>query len=302
MGSDRWATATFEALGNVVQAFESVTARTAFEQPGKVTRLPDALGGDPKQWFLLAAPAKGKAGFFQLLARKAHFLMLPKPIVAIMKTSRVFFAEQPVSKWANGETLEQENPTTAEIHIPGVSDALAKAGSDLGRPGAPDTSDSFTIFNTIYHEMTHAWVWLHEFYDDEIGELYREGVAAYEGSTGVNGTKFKAHDAFSEAAAYYVGERIGRWCTALQDLDRFMRIPPLFPGELQNVVKAYDGSVPPNGSVVVSNDQPPEDIASPTLSKPLRDAIDEKILDWAPLTRPFEQTQLAVLRDAVPSH
>ena len=230
MGSDRWATATWQALGDVVQAFESVTARTAFEQPGKVARLPDALGGDSKQWQLLAAPAKGKAGFFELLARKAHFLMLPKPIVAIMKTSRVFYAEQAVAKWASGETLEQDSPTTAEIHVPGAGDALAKAGSDLGRMGAPEPSDSFAIFNTIYHEMTHAWLWLQEFYDAEIGDLYREGVAAYEGATGVNGTKFTGHNAFSEAAAYYVGGRIGRWCTALQDLDRFMRVPPLFPG------------------------------------------------------------------------
>jgi hypothetical protein len=44
-------------------------------------------------------------------------------------------------------------------------------------------------------------------------------------------------------------------------------------------------------------------IKSPTLSRPelqaLRDAIDRKILDGRPLTKPFTETPLAHVRDAL---
>jgi hypothetical protein len=42
-----------------------------------------------------------------------------------------------------------------------------------------------------------------------------------------------------------------------------------------------------------------EKIASPELSKPLRDLIDKKILDGRPLTKDFADTPLAGLRDAL---
>ena len=124
MAGDRWAKATFEAVGEMVRAFESIYARTVFEEPGKVAQLPEALGGDAKRWSFLAAPAKGKAGFFELLERKAHFLVLPKPIVAVMKTPRVFFSEKPVPTGFLGEMDGQNLPRTAEIRIPGSSDAI----------------------------------------------------------------------------------------------------------------------------------------------------------------------------------
>ena len=46
------------------------------------------------------------------------------------------------------------------------------------------------ILDTLYHEMTHALLWLQEFYDAEIQKLYSDGVAAYAGARGVDGTLF----------------------------------------------------------------------------------------------------------------
>jgi hypothetical protein len=190
VAGDRWAKATFEAVGEMVRAFESIYARTVFEEPGKVAQLPEALGGDAKRWSFLAAPAKGKAGFFELVERKAHFLVLPEPIVAVMKTPRVFFSEKPVPTGFLGEMDGQNLPRTAEIRIPGSSDALASAGSDLGRVAvAPASTTQYTVLGTAYHEMTHAWLWLQEFYDAEIGDLYRAGLAAYDDARGVDGTR-----------------------------------------------------------------------------------------------------------------
>lgn len=302
MAGDRWATATFDALGEVVRAFESIYARTVFEQPGRVSQLPDALGGDAKRWPLLAAPAKGKAGFFELLERKAHFLVLPKPIVAVMKTPRVFLSEKPVPAGFAGEMDGQNLPRTAEIRIPGASDALASAGSDLGRVGAaPAPNTQYDVLRTTYHEMTHAWLWLQEFYDAELGDLYRAGLAAYDDPRGVNGTRFRPHDAFTEAAAYYVGDRVQRWCTALRSLDRLLRAPPADPLDLQtylqSIVDVY-GGVSTDAWVRLNGDAL-EKIASPALSAELRAAIDEHLLDGLPLTRPLAETPLAGLRDAL---
>jgi hypothetical protein len=41
------------------------------------------------------------------------------------------------------------------------------------------------------------------------------------------------------------------------------------------------------------------DIKSPELSDALRDALNKKVLDGLPLTKPFDQTPLAGLRDAL---
>jgi hypothetical protein len=291
VGDDRWA----DFLEGIVRRFETGTFLTVFEVPGKVGRLPNALGGDPARRSLIAAPATGKKGLYELLAAKAHFLMLPKRIVAIMNTTRVRFREHAVSQDAEGETYEQDYPRLAEIQIPGAGDALAKAGWDLGRADtAPDPHDSYGILETLYHELTHAWIWLQEFYAAEIGDLYAAGLADYKEAKGAGGTTFEAHRAFTEAAAYYVGGRVRRWCTALQELDRVMRNPMRVAGEVDYIAKSYDEFVWSKGRVSVGDTTVA--IESPALSDKLREAIDDKILEGRPLTKPFAQTPLNDLR------
>jgi hypothetical protein len=302
VSTDGWARATWEAVEEMVRALEAGTRFTVFEQPGKVARLPDALGGDPTRWFLLAAPAKSKEGFFDLLHAKAHFLMLPKPIVRVLKeTWRAELDEDVVA--AKGATGEHDIPTRgAFMHIPGGSDGLAAVGYDLARVTvtAPVPYD---ILDTIYHEMTHAWLWLAEFDDAELQKLAADGPVAYASSRGVAGTAFTPWTAFTEAAGAYVGDRVRRWCTALRDLDLLMRSPPADLDErrakVQLISDRYDtfgtyvyGAVPTTRTTE-------EKIASPELSKPLRDAIDKKFLDGRPLTKDFAETPLAGLRDAL---
>lgn len=297
MDDDRWAA----FLDDIVRAFETGTFLTAFEVPGKVGRLPNALGGDPDRQSLIAAPAKGKKGLFELLQAKAHFLMLPKRIVAIMNTTRVRFLDTAPSEGTEGDTQGQDYPRLAEIRILGAGDALAKAGWDLGRAGtAPDPHDSYNILDTLYHELTHAWLWLQEFYATELGDLYKAGLKDYTGAKGVGGTTFTEHKAFSEAAAYYVGGRIRRWCTALQELDRAARNPLRVAGELDYIVKSYDEFVWSKGTVWLGDKS--EDIQSPALSDELRDAIDEKILEGRPLTKRFADTPLQAIRVALSPH
>ncbi len=297
MPGDDW----LRAIDPIRRAFESGSRGTFLGEPGRlIARLPDALGGDQTQWSLLAAPAKGKAGFFALLQAKARFLMLPKRIVeAMMQSSKLEISEKPVPAPFKGETWQNTDPRSAEIRIPGASDALARAGWDLGRVGVdPGPYDQYDVFGTTFPELTHAWLLLQECYDDEIGKLYRDGLAAYVGSVGVDGTRFAPHSAFSEAAAYYVSDRIRKWCTALRSLGRLLRSPPVDPVELQtylhSIVEVYD-RVPTDAWVRLDGNALKR-IQSPMLSEALRHAIDEKILEGRPLTEPFDDTPLAGLR------
>ena len=57
MGTDGWARATWQAMEEMVRAFETGTWFTVFEQPGKVARLPDALGGAHLRNLLALMPA-----------------------------------------------------------------------------------------------------------------------------------------------------------------------------------------------------------------------------------------------------
>jgi hypothetical protein len=295
--ADGWAA----MLDDMVRRFETGTFLTVLEQPGKVSRLPNALGGDPKQWPLLAAPAKSKDGLCTLLRAKAHFLVLPKPIVDVMKeTWRVEFDE--AAGVGRAGTGEHSVPTRgAWMHIPGASDGLASVGYDLGRVPVPLPA-SYEILNTVYHEMTHAWLWLAEFYDADMQKLATDGQVAYASARGVSGTVFDPWMAFTEAAGEYVGDRIIRWCNALRELDVLRRNLPTFRDELQakvqKIVDTYDTfGTYAYGRVPVGSTE--EQIASPQLSKPLRDLIDKKILDGRPLTKDFADTPLAGLRDAL---
>jgi hypothetical protein len=285
-------------LSQIRQSLQVGGKNTVFDAPpGKLAPLPGALGGDKRQWNLLAAPAKGKYGLFKLLEMKAQFFMLPQRLIAIMNTTRVRYLETGVGPGNAGETLRLESPRQSEIHIPGTADALVRSLWDIGQESIPDVT-TISVLDTLYHEMTHAWLWLNEFYDAEIGDLCRNGVREYTGAKGVNGTVFLAYSAFTEAAGYYVGSRITRWCTALQDLDYLTHARPAIPNEWDTIAAAYDKDIPTRG-IVNLGDGKHERIASPEMSDELRAAIDEKILEGLPLTRKFEDTPLKPLQDAI---
>lgn len=288
-------------LVRILRSLESGYQGTVFAgRVGTVTPLPDALGGDQKQWPALQdTAAKSKDPFFELLRAKAHFLMLPETIVTTLKeTSRVRFLEDSVGEERAGTTDCDEKTHTASIHIPAASQALARAASSLGR----DNAQNLGIFKAIYHEMTHAWLCLHEFYsnDNELQKLYADGVAAYSRATLDTGRVLPAELAFTEAAAYYVGDKIARWCEALSKLDALSRNPPqdlaALDFELESIALGFGKFVPTYGQTLMGS------IQSPDLSPALRDAIDKKVLDGLPLTKPFAETPLAGLRRALGSN
>jgi hypothetical protein len=284
----------FIAIDKFRGLFESADRGTVFGGPGPVSPLPNALGGDRKQWPLLAAPAKSKEGFFALLEAKAHFLMLPKTIVRTLKETWRTQISESVAPGAAADTLTDETPRQAEMRIPGSTDSLAKVGYDLGRVNTSLVED-YVMLARIYHEMTHTWIWLAEFYDDEMQNLANNGYVAYLSAKDGNGNDLEGRIAFSEAAAYYVADRILRWCKSLHDLDVLMRTKPEDPNDVltsvQGMVEYYEKTDETYGVVMDKK------IASPPLSKQLRDAINKKILDGRPLTKPFAETPLAGLRN-----
>ena len=220
--------------------------------------------------------------------------MLPKTVIDFMRgAAGVFRVEitEDVVPGAHADVIEHDVPLrSAEMQLPGASDYLAKVGYDLGR--VPVTLPvPYDMVGVCYHEMTHALLWLQEFADADVQKLYKDGNDAYASATGVNGAELDPRIAFSEAASYYVEDRIMRWCTALSGLDRLLRAPPAdLQTKVQSIVDNYDKFVPTYGQVLNVN------IKSPDLSTTLRAALDQKVLDGGPLTKPFAGTPLAGLR------
>jgi hypothetical protein len=293
-----------EMAERILREFETGTDFTVFGVgPDRVMRLPPALGGDPKQWpSLTVSAAKSQAALLDLLWAKAHFLMLPKPIVKFMRNAppiRLSISEAVVAGAAADTSLDEFPLRSATMHVPGASDYLARVGYELGR--APmEVSVQYDVLGRIYHEMTHAWLWLQEYAGDEIQKLFADGKAAYASAS--DGTiTLNPELAFSEAAAYYVEDRIIRWCAALTDLDRLRRTPVADPdaraSRLQAIVAAYDK--PRSLYGVVYMDGEPHTIASPAISPALREAIDRTVLDGRPLVKPFAETPLAGLHAAL---
>jgi len=282
-------------------AYEDITIFNAPE--GQLAQLPDALGGDPKRWRdLETAAAHSTLSFFELLQAKAQFLMLPKAIVRRLDPLRVNLSEEPIldDPKARGRTIWNDSARTAEVRIPGASGGLARTGYVFGRKVFPvPAAEDFDGLDTIYHEFTHAWFDLRELSppDSEVQTLWASGVLAYLSASGVSGTDFSDQPgkAFSEAAAYYVGDRISRWLTALDEVNFLWSLKPSDgdSATLQAIQDSYDK--PPDTYGIVNH----EAIASPQLPPALRDAINEKVLDGLPLTKPFDDTPLASLRDAI---
>jgi hypothetical protein len=303
------------AIDAIVGALETDTQNTVFEQPGKIAQLHGALGGQKDVWELLAVPARFKAGFFDLLERKAHFLMLPRRIVKFLnESSSLLFSESVSPHGARADTfknVDKEKGTfTVEMHITGASQNLVVAGYDLGRE---PFDAGYPILDAIYHEMTHALLYLQESADAGIQKLYTDGVGAYGDAEGVMGTKFTPPNfskdvAFSEAAAYYVGDKILRWCLTLARLNLLVLAKEKMSRDLRErnlneIAALYDDYVRAYGTVLTGQAGgvvTTEKIAKPELSPALRELINEKILDGLPLTKPFDAAApLADLRTAL---
>ena len=301
-------------LDSVVGALETDMSPTALEVPGTVAELPAGLGPDGGQRTPLAAPAKTKAAFFKLLARKAQFLMLPKRIVEFMgKSTKAQVTEATPGPGAGAETITWSDPDGnllwEEMRIPGASDGLVWAGRNLGRRVQARITGDYLLLARIYHEMTHALLDLREDAGADIQKLYDNGSGAFNHAVGVRGTLFFGDDAFTEAAAYYVGDKINRWCEALSSLSYRLfqlqadpawlrgEVPDWLRREVSDIVEKYDAYVPAYGKVVI--DGAAEDISEPWLMDDLREEINEKVLDGRPLTKPFDQTRLAGVSDVL---
>ena len=119
-----------------------------------------------------------KDAFFTHLKRKAHFFMLPKPIVTFaMESSLVSITAtvperprpaarrtpRPYQARRRGGLPHIDRPNvspTVEIRIPIAADALAQVGRGLG---AAFDQREYAVLDVGYHEMTHAWLYLQAF-------------------------------------------------------------------------------------------------------------------------------------------
>jgi len=278
--------------------------------PGTLAPLPDKLGGDAAEWPTLAgAAAKGRTPFFALLAAKAHYLMLPEPIIVTLDVPAVFLTESPLeTPGALGETWPHSgDPPLVEIRIPQQTIRLAQAGYSFGRSTqdltARDSSAYYDVLGTLYHEMMHAWL---DLYDTTVSGMSAI-IMAYKDAVDTNNERIdNPYQAMIESAAAYVGDRVDRWLTALDALDRLTRTTlsssSSLQTQLQSIADAYDRPRSVYG-VVMRQTAPglyyTAVIDAPPIPDALRDFINTKILDGLPLTKAFNDTPLADIRHAL---
>jgi hypothetical protein len=165
---------------------------------------------------------------------------------------------------------------------------LVQAGYGLGRSTSPFVGAS-TILVNLYHEMTHAWLYLQELGARPRDADLQQILLAYESA--LQGTGIDPGRALTEAAAYYVQDQISRWCLALNEMDALIRNKPQdheeLQTELQRIVSSYESTF---------HTGPGATIGSPQVWAAFRDALDKKVLDGCPCTKPFDDTPLAGLR------
>jgi hypothetical protein len=283
--------------------------------PGTLAPLPDKLGGDAAAWPTLAAAAgKGETAFFALLAAKAHYLMLPEPVIGALDVPALSLSEGPLQDpTAGGETnLLVATPPQVEIRIPQQSVRLAQAGYSFGKStGGPanlqsqDSSAYYHVLSIIYHEMTHAWFYL---YDSTVSAILAIATI-YKGAVDTQGKPIdNPYSAMTEASAYYVGDRIERWLTALGALDNLTRTTLSSSSSLEIQLQAIQDEYDRPRSVygIVYQETAPGTgtyynavIAAPPLPDALRDVLNTRILDGLPLTKAFNDTPLADVRNAL---
>lgn len=285
-------------ISMIVTQLENQCKITIFDgPPDGLAPLPNELGGHPAQWPALeAAAASGRVGFFALLAAKAHYLMLPKAIITGLDTWRLMLSEMRPSDGDVGQTTPYGPEPLVEIRIARMSNLLAQAGFGFGQSlGMPNSPEYYDILSTIYHEMTHAWFFLRKFAGADLQDLYARGVAAYGSARDSKSNPVDAELAFTEAAAYYVDDRVQRWGEALNSLDALARAKPSdrTQARVVSILFAFDNYVPVYGKVDSG------DIVSPALSPELRDAINATILEGLPLTKNFDDTPLAAVGAAL---
>jgi hypothetical protein len=313
------------AIDTICGAFEKEPIGTFLVKPGEVAKLPPKVAALKKETLrrdkpkaipavskdaVVAAFDVNKVAFLEHLEKKAHFFMLPKPIVNFVKESRmVSISENLRHAGATADAVytkltdKDGNVTSVavEMQMPGATEALPKVGRTLG---GPFDDREYEVLDVSYHEMTHAWLYLNEFADSDIKALYAQGVDAYEHAKDGTEREFNLpREAFLEAAAYYVEDRIRRWCEAVGGLAELLRVrPPMnaLQENLANIVRDYDAPLSKDQYGRIAG----VPIKSPSLSddklRPLRDAIDKKILDGRPLTKKrLNETPLAGLHDAL---
>jgi hypothetical protein len=289
--------------GTILREFgrrlESAVDLTVFGAgPGTVTPMPDALGGDPLQWPQLTQDASTATGFLNLLRAKAHFLVLPERILDDIRVAKLPFD---FSGWfisGEAETRYLGNTVVAIRLAPDTLTFVAQLGAGIGRGGPVEPQAP--ALGTVYHELCHAWMLEIVKGFETWQRLERDGVTHYAAARVTDGTSVNPRAAYLEAAGSYVGARVLAWYQTLFRLAGFLAVKGTTPADsLATVTRGaredYDQRMDREVYGVVGG----RELMSPGLPPALREALDAQVLEGLPLTRPFDETPLRALYDAI---
>ena len=143
---------------------------------------------------------------------------------------------------------------------------------------------------TIYHESTHAYLYLHK-NNEPIRSFYARGTQYYQGAgTAHKRTTSDPEMVFQEACAVYVGNRAAAWWLALYTLSMFIAKGMLTPKWIDYIRTAYDKTMT---EVVVgySVEGGEQDPTTRPIDPGMRAFLDSELLENK-ITDKFDQVPL----------
>jgi hypothetical protein len=269
--------------------------------PGTVTPLPGPLGGDPARLPQLTKTAATATGFLNLLTAKGYFLMLPRRVPNDIRVAGLRFDFSGLFIRESAETDYIGN-TVLAIRLASDTPALiAAVGAGLGQSW-PEPLSTLNHLAAIYHELCHAWMVEIVAAIETWQALERDGIAHYASARVQSGASVGPRAAYLEAAGDYVGQRVNDWYSTLSLLARMLAEKgTAIPGPLAEMALSAREDYDRRLAVQLYGAVAGSELVSPTLPPSLREALDAEVLDGLPLTRPFAQTPLQELYDAVVS-
>jgi len=300
-----WASAALDLLQDLEDAADLTVLGAG---PATLSALPEALGGDPGQQADLTARASSPTGFLEVLRAKAHYLMLPERLATDIRTAGLpvtFSDVQASAPGGSGAGAGDQDPvdddpadSAATVQLgSGAAGYLASLGDALARQPVPPVSGPLT---TVYQQLAQAWLTGVATGDADWPGRLDAATHDYADAQTADGAAADPRQACLQAATAYVAGRTTAWYDTLHTLSNAIQSQAAMPhDQLASLLDAASAQYDGVASQQVFGTVGGSPIVQPGLPEGLRQALDADVLESLPLTKPFDETPLRPLCDAI---